>query len=556
MKPQFWPAVVSGVMSLLIGIDSIKAEENKDYLICPYTSPSLSPNSFNLTTITFNDRPLVIQIQGSTLLSSAALLQDSRIQELVTQHQEKNFTEADLKIWYENLGQAINFYYLSQGYLTSQVASTADNLIFDQNTLIVPVIEGKISQIQISNQGRLTLPYLCDRLALGITSPVNINQLEANFRLMSQNPLIENIKGDLKASGEAGSTILLVTIEEADPFNPSVGIDNYSPPSIGSERTWVSFRHGNVTGWGDEMTLSYYRSLTGGSDVLEGSWRFPVNPQEGTIQFRASPNWTRVTQSPFDQFNIKGNKDVYEFKYRQPLWRNLRDELALSVGFRYIDSTNSNIFLERPDLFGQVRTSVLQFEQDYSRRDQGGLWFVRSQLNWGTGLLDATQNPDSFPDGVFLSWSGQIQRLQRLGNDHLLIIQGELQLTPDPLTSDYLFIMGGGQSVRGYRQNVRSGDNGYRFSLEDRINLYRDEDNISRFQIAPFIDLGKVWNTSKNPTSLPSQTFLIGVGLGIIWQPLDQFSLRVDYGLPIINLDDRGRNAQDDGWHFQTLYKF
>jgi hemolysin activation/secretion protein len=556
MKPQFWLTVLSGVIPFMIGVNSIKAEENNDSLTCRYTSPSLSPSSFTLTTFTFNNHPLAIQIQGSTILTSEKLLQDPRIQELVQQTQERNFTETDLETFYENLSQAINFYYLSEGYITSQVASTEDNLIFDQNTLIIPVIEGKISQIQVNYQGRLTLPYLCDRLALGITSPVNVNQLEANFRLMSQNPLIETIKGDLKASGDVGSTILVVTVEDADPFQATVGIDNYSPPSIGSERTWVSFRHGNVTGWGDEMALSYYRSLTGGSNVLEGSWRFPVNPQEGTIQFRASPNWTSVTQSPFDQFNITGNKDVYELKYRQPLWRNLTDELALSVGFRYIDSVNSNIFLERPDLFGQVRTSVVQFEQDYLRRDPGGLWFVRSQLNWGTGLFDATQNPDSFPDGVFLSWLGQIQRLQRLGNDHLLIIQGELQLTPDPLTSDYLFIIGGGQSVRGYRQNVRSGDNGYRFSVEDRITLYRDQDNISRFQIAPFIDLGNVWNTSNNPTTLPSQTFLIGIGLGVIWQPLDQFSLRVDYGAPIINLDDRGGNAQDDGWYFQTFYNF
>ena len=118
------------------------------------------------------------------------------------------------------------------------------------------------------------------------------------------------------------------------------------------------------------------------------------------------------------------------------------------------------------------------------------------------------------------------------------------------------FVVGGGQSVRRFRQNVRAGDNGLRFSVEDGITLERDEAGISIFQIAPFFDLGYVWNVSDNPNFLQDQKFIAGLGLGILWQPLPRFSMRLDYALPLVGLDDRGRNAQDDGFYFSVNYSF
>ena len=148
--------------------------------------------------------------------------------------------------------------------------------------------------------------------------------------------------------------------------------------------------------------------------------------------------------------------------------------------------------------------------------------------------------------------------MQRLTKDQLLIIQGSLQLTPDSLLPDYLFIIGGGQSVRGYVQNARSGDNGFRFSVEDRITLVRNEEEVSIFEIAPFMDMGSVWNSAGNLTQLPPKTFLISVGLGLIWNnafSLDGLNLRFDYGLPIIDLQSPVNNLQNDGIYFQINYK-
>jgi hemolysin activation/secretion protein len=77
-------------------------------------------------------------------------------------------------------------------------------------------------------------------------------------------------------------------------------------------------------------------------------------------------------------------------------------------------------------------------------------------------VFGATDNPGSIPDGNFFSWLSQVQRLHFLNRDNLLINQLDFQLTPDALLPSEQFVIGGGQSVRGYRQNVLGGDSGFR----------------------------------------------------------------------------------------------
>ena len=171
------------------------------------------------------------------------------------------------------------------------------------------------------------------------------------------------------------------------------------------------------------------------------------------------------------------------------------------------------------------------------------------------GAFGATINAEPLPDGRFFSWQGQIQRVQVLTPDQLLIAQIDTQLTPNALLPIHQFTIGGGQSVRGFRQNARSADNGVKLSIEDRITIQRNAAGSQTLALAPFLDTGLVWNQQDNPNGLPNQNFLAGVGLGVIWQPIPKLNLRVDYGVPLVNLVDRGSNLQDSGLYFSVSYQ-
>lgn len=454
---------------------------------------------------------------------------------------------------------AITQLYLDEGYLTSRA------LLVDQEitngVVQIQVIEGSLSDIEISGLQRLNERYVRDRIQLGAGVPLKTQDLEEQLRLLRFDPLFETVEASLRPSGTVGQSILVVRVTEADSWLGSFSVDNYSPPSVGSERMNVSLGYRNLTGLGDEVNATYRRTTTGGAEIVEFAYQVPLNPMDGTLQIQAIWDWNDITDDEFADFDISGSSEIYEISFRQPLIRRVEEEFALSLGLSYKDGQTFLFDLPTPfgigpDENGVSRVTALRFGQDYVHRDPYGAWAVRSLFSFGIDVFDPTINEPPVPDGLFVSWLFQGQRVQRLGEDHLLIALLDLQLTPNSLLPSEQFVIGGGQSVRGYTQNARSGDNGFRFTLEDRITLARDASANPIFQLAPFLDAGAVWNHPDNPNTLPDQTFLVSVGLGALWEPMPGLNLRLDYAIPFVNLDDRGNNAQDEGFYFSVGYQF
>jgi hemolysin activation/secretion protein len=432
-----------------------------------------------------------------------------------------------------------------------------------QNGVVqIRVIEGGLEAIEVEGTQALRKNYVKSRLQLADQTPLSRDRLEDQLRLLKADPLFTNVEASLKPGKELGKSILVVRVTEAPVFSGFAGVDNYSPPSVGSVRLGGGVSYRNVTGLGDEFSAAYYRTTRDGANIYDLSYRLPLNPMNGTLQLRYAPNDNRIIDSTFASLNIRGQSELMDISFRQPLKRTPREEFALSLGLAvqngqtFLFNNTPTPFGIGPDASGKSRTRVLKFGQDYLKRDPKGAWALRSQFNLGLDVFDATTNPEPIPDGRFFSWLGQVQRVQRLSNDQLLIVQADVQLSPDSLLPSQQYVIGGGQSVRGFRQNARSGDNGVRFSVENRIALQRDANGTPTFQVAPFADLGTVWNQSGNPNTLPNQKFLAGAGLGVLWQPHPRINVRLDYAIPLVKLSDKGKDVQDDGFYFSVNYQF
>ena len=503
------------------------------------------------------DEQITVQ---KVLVSGSTILTPQEINTLVEPLEGRLVTVLKLR----QIADKITEIYLDRGYVTSRAILPSQNI--GDGIVEIKVIEGILGEIQIEGTKRLHNSYIESRIRLGERKPLDSARLEKKLRLLRGNPLFENLEASLRQSEIDGESILIIRVTEKKPLELSMNVDNYSSPSVGSERTGWTALHRNLTGRGDLFVASYNttRLFDDESDVFDFIYNLPINAMNGTLQARVAPNSNRIGQEFLKDLKITGTTDVYEFSYRQPILRNPQQEFALSLGLSYQRTKN---FLD-DELFnfadpknteddGINSTTVIRLGQDYVRRDSLGAWALRSQFNIGTGLFDATVRKDPQPDGHFLSWLGQVQRVQRLSNNHLLIVQGDLQLSSTGMLPYQQFIIGGGLSLRGYAQNVRSGDSGFRFSIEDRITVYRDEFGMPLIQFTPFIDIGAVWNDGSNPNneSLPDERFLAGAGIGLIWQILPQVDLRLDYGLPLIHLDDRRNNAQDSGFYFSVIVR-
>ncbi|NJL83904.1 MAG: ShlB/FhaC/HecB family hemolysin secretion/activation protein [Chloroflexaceae bacterium] len=451
--------------------------------------------------------------------------------------------------------------YLNEGYLTSRAVLVRDSL--GTETVTIQVLEGGLESIEIEGARRLGT-YVRSRIALGTGTPLNVGSLEDQLRLLRSDPLIENVEASLRAGTGVGQSVLVVRVDEANPLAASIGADNYSPPSVGGERLLVNLAYRNLTGLGDEVFVSYRPRFADfvGTYTVEAGYEVPINPKNGTLAFRATIDRNEVISGQFEALEISGESELYEFTYRQPLIRSFREELALSWGFSYRTGQTFTLFGPTPFGFGPdedgvSETSVFRFAQEYVRRDRAGAWALRSQFRLGTDILGATDNADPIPDSEFFAWLGQLQRVQVINDDNFLIIQLDMQFTPDALLPSEQFAIGGGQSVRGYRQNVLSGDNGVRFSVEDRITVLRNEAGNATIQLAPFLDVGGVFNSNNNPNTIVlDQRAIVALGLGLLLQPVEGLNIRLDYAPPLVDLNIEDDNIQDSGFYFSTTYSF
>jgi len=105
--------------------------------------------------------------------------------------------------------------------------------------------------------------------------------------------------------------------------------------------------------------------------------------------------------------------------------------------------------------------------------------------------------------------------------------------------------------VRGYRQDILQSDNGIFATAELQIPLLRiGKLKQGAFSVIPFVDYGTGWNSAGNA---PSPNSLMSTGLGLRFQ-YDQFTARLDWGIPLISVESRGNTWQDNGIHFSLQW--
>lgn len=446
---------------------------------------------------------------------------------------------------------AITQLYVDRGYITSGAVIPPQTI--EDGVVIVQVIEGRLTEINITGTQRLNRGYIRSRLALADTEPLNVNSLLEHLQLLQLDPLIETISADLQAGVRPGTSVLQVQVAEADSFNVDLAIDNERSPSVGSFQRQIQFNQANLTGLGDGLVFSY--ANTDGSNELNGSYTVPLNPRNGTLQFAAGSVHSHVIEPPFDQLDIEAESSYYELTFRQPVFQSPTEEFALGLVASH--QTSATELLDKPYQLsvgandeGETRVSAVRFFQEWINRSSEQVVAVRSQFSLGVDALNASVNQDQ-PDSRFFTWRGQAQWVRLLAPDTLVFVRGDIQIADSPLVSLEQFGLGGAQTVRGYRQDLLLTDSGVFASVEARLPVLRVAEVEGVLQVTPFFDIGTTWNTDGVN---PDPGTLSGLGLGLLWQQGDYLSARLDFAVPIISIETRERTWQESGIYFSIRY--
>lgn len=425
--------------------------------------------------------------------------------------------------------------------------------------------------------------YIRDFIRRTTSKPLNIRELERSINALSRDPKFESVELLLTRGSQLGESIVEVKVSERrgcpypndpDSVKLSTTFNNYSSPSVGTYRVGMGlvmpgpFDLLNISDTQDELIVVAevnpfdLASLEAARNINVG-YRVPINDRAGSfLNFAYGDSQNKIIESSLEQFDLRANSEVLDIQYEQAIIQSPTQDLSLSLGLS-IEDSQTFIFGDNPirlssgtDENGVSRASIVTFGQQYIRRGEGSQLLLNSRLGAGTGLFDATNNSDSLPDGQFLSWNLELQWLKRLSASNLLAVSGEAQFATDRLLPINQFSIGGGRSVRGYSQNILTGDNGFRLSIEDYIATGSDTSGRTNFFIIPFIDTGSVWNSSEDKSGLSSrQNFLLSVGLGLEWASSSGVKTRIDYGLPLTNVPSTGSSLQESGFTFQVEYE-
>ena len=450
--------------------------------------------------------------------------------------------------------QEIDRLYLENGYFTSGTVLPPQKL--DDGIITIEIIEGTLDEINITGLERLKPGYVRSRIAKATQAPLNRDSLLNALQLLQLDPLIANLSAELTAGTTISSSILELNLEEADPFDFTLAYDNFRSPSVGTDRRRVSLTHRNLVGLGDRISVGYLNT-DGSNSLNDFNYTLPINANNGTIGFRLGYTDSEIIEDPFEQFNIESENTQYEFTYRQPLLQKPTEDLALSFSFSRNDSFTSAdgepLQLSRgSEVNGETDISALRFVTEYTTRNAQQVLALRSQFSLGVDLFDATISNGDTPDSKFLAWRGQAQYLRSLGSRFTLLLRSDFQASDRPLVPVEQFSLGGALSVRGYRQDALLGDNGLFSSIEVRATVAQIPKLNTSIQLTPFLDVGKVWNS--DDFTFDTNT-LVSTGIGLRVQTGDYFSARIDYGIPLVDLDSSGDSLQEDGVYFSLELK-
>jgi len=437
--------------------------------------------------------------------------------------------------------------YTSNGYITSGAFLPPQDV--SDGAIKIQVVEGELERIEIQGLNRLQKSYVRDRVARAAQTPVNIRSLESALQILQLDPLFSRVQAELTAGTAPERSVLILNLKEAQPLFSALVVDNRESPSVGSIRGTAALSHNNLLGLGDRLSAEF--ALTKGVNSYNVDYEIPLNARNGTLSFRYNNGRSRVIEQPFAPLDINGRTTTYSLGFRQPINRTPKSEFALNLSAN-LRRSQTFLFEDKPFSFspgpeaGESRVTVLRFGQDWVNRSRNRVLAARSEFSVGLDAFEATVN-DTGTDGRFFSWLGQFQWVQALGNDATFIARAAAQLTGDSLLPLEQFSIGGVDTVRGYRQNQRVGDNGIVGSVEVRIPLVQDSNGFGLLQLTPFFDVGTIWN---NDGAIADPSTLVSTGLGLRWQLDSRFLARLDWGIPLVSIDKQGDSLQDNGIFF------
>ncbi|MDR1424869.1 MAG: ShlB/FhaC/HecB family hemolysin secretion/activation protein [Azoarcus sp.] len=394
-------------------------------------------------------------------IEGAHLMTEARQRALVAPFEGRCLETAQ----FNELLKAFTQYYLDRGYITTRAYLPEQDL--SSGELKILIIEGQLQKIERGENAPSTREIYMS-LPGGEGDLLNLRPLEQMLDQLGRLPS-RQAKIDIVPGTETGQSNIKLEGEAQKSWRVSLARDNSGQKSTGRQQWRTSIYWDSPLGLADQLIL------IGGRDADTQKWRRSNNQSIHygvpygwwTFSYAYSRNYYQAeNEAPGLGFSFKtdGTSNTHQLRAERILHRDATSKTGASAGLSHMRSRN---YFEGELLeVSSQHLSELQIGVNHGRRIGGA--FVNLDLGWqrGVGMLDAQGRGHphgSEPDAHYNKYTLAISYLHPFTLKEQPFSFESLaygQHTRDALFSLQRFGLGGLSSVRGFDEQLITGNSG------------------------------------------------------------------------------------------------
>jgi hemolysin activation/secretion protein len=455
-------------------------------------------------------------LQGIAFESSS-YLEEEELQDIAQRYTNRPIRFEDLLL----LVEEVNALYLQAGVPTARAVLPPQEI--RDGILRVTLVEATVGQIAVIGNDSTSEAFLRRNLSLREGERPDFQQLERDLILFD---LAHDIRPQLSfgAGVETGTTQATITIEEPRRFETVLSADNFGRAETGQLRGSLFLRWNSVTGVRD--SLSFQAQAAQGARSFALGYSRPMGFAGGRVTAGFSKSDSQIIAGAFAPITIKSDSTSATLGYRLPLRIRPDSHVMLDVGLGHERTKSTTSGLP----FADISITDGWASAAYARR------FERAQLSFSIGLRAGTADAvgTSQTEGSFWLIYGQGSYARPFGSRLIYDAKLRYQIAPGQnLPVARLFSVGGVGSVRGYPNDIRSGDSG--IVLNQQLSTQNPIGLGNSFAVRPFVflDVAAVMPFRVSGGFNADQDLLVSVGAGATISVGDRASLLAMVGVPL-----------------------
>lgn len=431
-------------------------------------------------------------------------------------------TEISLADLYD-IANRMTLHYRNDGYVLTQVVVPPQTI--ENGIARLQIVEGFIDNviIQGGDNARGSEIKIIEEYASRISTggALNIADMERQLLLINDLPGLDARSIISPSATTTGAADLLIILDERDPFEAQISIDNYGSRFLGPYQANGLATLNSALGFNERITAQLALAPDAGMELAFGSLSYeqPIGPYGTTMSLTGSITETDPGYT-LSQFDVEGLSKSISLQATHPIIRSRNNNVfaRLLFDWRNVDSKN-NVEPTRKDRIRAIRGGI---RADFLDRLLGiAVNTVDLQISKGINVFGASNEGDAnmtraAGDPTFTKGNLEIQRLQRVTKSVNVLLSGRAQLANKALLSSEEFGLGSIGSVRGFDPSEVVGDDGIAGKIEVQWNT-----PYKATQLFGFLDSGTVWDKDAT-TSANRRNSLTSTGGGVrIDLPMD-----------------------------------